>query len=88
MLTAALADINTQVDHLTHGELHRQPLSAQPMTSGGEDLSATPMPASTPPPGITLLKCLPNPPAGHERQGCPLHSTTQWISTYPPHLFP
>ena len=41
-LTAVLADITTQVDHLTHGELRRSALSAQPGTRAGENPSVTP----------------------------------------------
>ena len=63
MLTAVLADITTQVDQLTHDELRRWLLSAL----HGPGLGRTPVPASTPSHGMTPLKCLPNPSAGHER---------------------
>ena len=42
MLTTVLADITTQVDHLTHGEFCRWPLSSQSKTSAGENLSSAP----------------------------------------------
>ena len=41
-LPAALADITTQVDHLTHSELRRWALSAKLGTRAGENPSAAP----------------------------------------------
>ena len=67
MLDAVLADITTQVDHLTQDELRRKPLSASPRTRAGENLVPLQLPASTPFHRMTPLKCLPNQPAGHER---------------------
>ena len=54
-------DTTTQVDYLTHHELRRRPLSAQPGTTTGEKPSATPSAC------FNLLLCLPNSSAGHER---------------------
>ena len=42
MLNAVLADITTQVDHLTQDQLRRLPLSTQPRNRAGENLSAAP----------------------------------------------
>ena len=55
MLTAAQADITTQVDRRTHGELHRWVLSAQPGTRAGDNPIAgpsaccNPLPRDAPP---------------------------------------
>ena len=84
MLTSALAAITTQVDHLTHGGLcRRPPFQPRPGLGLGRTPVLPSVPSSTPSHGMTCFTCLPNPPASHERRGCPLQSTTQWISPYP-----
>ena len=64
------------------------PSDPSPGVGLGRTLVPPPVPASTPSHGMIPLKCLPIPSAGHERRVCPLHSTSQWISTYPPSLPP
>ena len=64
MLNAVLVDITTQVQHITQGEPHRQPLSAEPGTRAWENPSAAatacfdPLPWDDPPqmPGQTISR--------------------------------
>ena len=68
MLNAVLADITTQVYHLTQDELRRQPLSAQPGTRAGENSSASPSVCFDPLPWDDPPQMPANLSAGHERR--------------------